>query len=86
MVTDETKRPVCFGVLERVFPMGNQGLRHSPEGCMACSHKTACLREALTFDPGAKDVKEERVDRAYASGNLSFLSRWSRKKSLAGKK
>ncbi len=84
-MTDEMTRPVCFGVLETVFPMGKKGLRHSPDGCMACPHKTPCLREALTFDPGAKEVTAERVDRAYASGNLSFLSRWARKKSLAGK-
>jgi len=85
-VTDEPTKPVCYGVLENVFPLGDDGLRHSPECCMACPHKTPCLRAALTTDPKADDVKEEKVDRAYASGNLSFLSRWSKKKSLAGKK
>jgi hypothetical protein len=85
-LTDEINKPACYGVLERVFPMGDEGLRHSPEPCMACPHKTPCLRRALSTDPRADDVTEERVDRAYASGNLSFLGRWSRKKSLAGKK
>ena len=27
-------------------------------------------------------VREEKVDRAYASGMMSFLERWSRKKEL----
>ena len=83
---EESNKPVCYGILETVFPLGDDGLRHSPEGCMACPHKTPCLREALTSDPAAGQVKEEKVDRAYAAGNLSFLSRWSRKKTLAGKK
>lgn len=85
-VTDEMTRPACHGVLDEVFPMGEAGLRHSPERCLACPHKTPCLRAALSSDPHADRVRDERVDRAYASGNLSFLERWSRKKSLAGKK
>jgi len=86
VVTDESKKPVCYGVLDEVFPMGGEGLRHSPERCMACSHKTPCLRTALSTDPEADHLREERVDRAYAAGNLSFIERWARKKSLAGKK
>jgi len=84
-VTDEPKKPVCYGVMDKVFPMGDDGLRHSPERCMACPHKTPCLRSALSTDPEADNVREERIDRAYTAGNLSFLARWSKKKSLAGK-
>lgn len=85
-MTDEGKKPACYGVLDEVFPLSADGLRHSPERCMACPHKTPCLRDALSTDPAADQVREEKVDRAYAAGNLSFLSRWARKKSLAKKK
>ena len=85
-VTDQEKRPLCYARLETVFPIGKDGLRHSPEKCMACPHKTPCLRGALSEDPAADEVHEERVDRAYESGSISFFSRWSRKKRLASKK
>lgn len=84
-MSDEPKKPVCYGVMEEVFPLSEDGLRHSPERCMACPHKTQCLRSALSSDPEADTVREERIDRAYDAGNLSFLARWSRKKALAGK-
>jgi hypothetical protein len=31
-------------------------------------------------------VREEMIDRAYASGVMGFLDRWSRKKALQAKK
>lgn len=73
--------PSCHGDLETVFPMGPEGLRESPESCLACPHKTGCLRRALRGDQGMA-VREEKVDRAYASGTMGFLERWSRKKAI----
>ncbi len=75
------KRPSCFGILDTVFPQGEDGLRHSPETCLLCTHKTKCLRSAMKGNSGLK-VKEERVDRVYESGNMTFLERWSQKKYL----
>ncbi len=75
------KIPDCFGDLKTVFPKGENGLRNSPESCLECSHKTACLRSAIESDKGLK-VREEHIDRAYTSGTLSFLERWSQKKVL----
>lgn len=80
------EKPSCYAQIEAVFPLGEDGLRHSPEACMACPHKTPCLRAALTRDPKADEVHSERVDRAYDAGSISFLSRWSRKKSLANRR
>lgn len=71
----------CFGDLKTVFPKGENGLRSSPESCLECSHKTECLRSAIESDKGLK-VREEHIDRAYRSGTLSFLERWSQKKVL----
>ncbi len=69
----------CFGDLKLVFPMGADGLRHTPESCMACPDKTGCLQAAMESTGGLK-VREEKLNRAYESGMVGFLERWSRKK------
>lgn len=78
----DQEKPDCFGIIDRVFPMGDDGLRHSPEACMACIHKTDCLRSAIANPDGVK-VREEIVDRAYQSENIGFFERWSRRKYLS---
>lgn len=81
----EDEKPVCFGALETVFPMGEDGLRVSPERCiMGCTHKTDCLRSALEGSKG-DSVQNEMLDRKYESGTIGFLERWSKKKALASK-
>ncbi len=77
--------PYCFGKLENVFPLAEDGLRHTPESCMPCLYKTECLRTAVSSADGLI-VHEEKVDRAYAAGAIGFLERWSRRKSLYRKK
>jgi len=74
--------PICFGDLEVVFPKHDDGLRASPETCMACPHKTACLRAAMNGRSGIS-VRGEVIDRAYSSGSMGFFERWSRKKELS---
>lgn len=74
-------RPGCFGNLDRVFPMNEGGLRRSSERCFACAEKSECLRAAVS-GKNQITVEEEKVDRAYKSGKISFLQRWSRKKVL----
>ena len=73
--------PYCFGKLENVFPLSDDGLRHTPESCMPCLYKTECLRTAVSQEQGLV-VHEEKVDRAYAAGTIGFFERWSRRKSL----
>ncbi|MGD8982342.1 MAG: hypothetical protein PVF42_12180 [Desulfobacterales bacterium] len=80
----DKKYPKCFGELETVFPKTKDGLRNTPEACLDCCHKTACLRSAMRGAGGVK-VREEIVDRAYDSGMMSFLERWSKKKQLKRK-
>ena len=77
--------PDCFAQLETVFPMGKDGLRNTPQTCLACRHKTECLRRAIQSRDGLK-VREEQVDRAYSSGMIGFLERWSRKKAIERRK
>lgn len=85
MTVNQKKFPPCFGDLETVFPLGEEGLRQSPESCMPCCYKTQCLRKAMA-QRGGITVREEMVDRAYASGVMGFLDRWSRKKALQAQK
>ena len=81
MTSKKNKLPKCFAHLETVFPMGKDGLRITPDSCLACSHKTECLRAAIQGRDGLK-VKEERIDRAYNSGMIGFFERWSKKKAI----
>lgn len=79
------RRPYCFADLDTVFPMQASGLRETPPACMVCHCKTECLRTAIGRC-GGEAVEEERVDRAYKAGAMSFLDRWSRKKRLHQKR
>lgn len=78
------EQPVCFGILDNVFPKNEDGLRSSPESCFPCHYKTDCLKQAIKGTDGLK-IQEEKVDRAYQSGMISFLERWSRKKFIKQK-
>ena len=82
--TSPQQYPVCFGRLDIVFPKGTDGLRNTPEGCMGCFHKVACLRSAIAGPEGLK-VQEEKIDRAYTSGMITFFERWSKKKDFKRK-
>ena len=81
MTEENNKYPDCFGVLDHVFPMGEEGLRHTPESCLPCIHKIECLKAAMGRSDGLK-VREESLDRAYAAGMVGFWERWSQKKSF----
>lgn len=81
MSHDPVHRPSCFGDLAVVFPPSENGLRASPETCLACGHKTECLKTAMARESGLR-VREEMVTRAYESGVIGFFERWSRKKQL----
>lgn len=78
---NNAEKPACFGDLETVFPMGADGLRHTPVDCLRCANKTECLRQAMAARDGLK-VKEAMVDRAYRAGMMGFWERWSRKKAI----
>jgi hypothetical protein len=78
---DSKKKPDCFGRLETVFPKKEDGLRHTPENCMACEYKTPCLKAAMNGARGI-NVREEMVNRSYEAGLIGFWRRWSQKKTL----
>ena len=73
------EHPECFGQLDTVFPMGEEGIRTSPPDCMKCPFAKPCLQAALRSPEGLK-LQEEKVDQAYEHGLIGKLERWSRKK------
>ena len=81
MTHKKNQPPDCFACLETVFPTAKDGLRNTPEKCLACCHKTECLRMAIQGRDGLT-VREEQIDRAYQSGMIGFFERWSKKKAI----
>ncbi len=81
-MNQDNEKPECFGVLEKVFPMGDKGLRQTPDDCFyQCSVKTKCLQQAMATKDGVK-VEEEIIERGTKSGAMNFFERWSRKKQV----
>ena len=72
----------CFGILERVFPMGKEGLREIVPTCFECHEKKECLQTALKTDDGFK-LREEALSRQPVGGMIGRLRRWSEKKELS---
>lgn len=79
MVDNKIDAPECFGQLDTVFPVGEEGLRTSPPECMRCPFAKSCLQAAMRSPEGLK-LQEEKVDQAYEHGLIGKLDRWSRKK------
>ena len=71
----------CFGDLDKVFPMGKEGLREVPPNCFDCHDKKSCLQKALTTIKGL-DIKSELLERNPSTGVVGWLKRWSEKKAL----
>ena len=78
----ETAEKGCFGVLDRVFPLAESGLREVPAGCFQCPERIACLKSAVSSREGLR-MREEMLDRAEKAGLVGRIERWSRKKELS---
>ncbi len=76
----KTEMP-CFGQLDKVFPVGDEGLREVPSTCFDCAEKTPCMKAALASKEGLA-FRGEILGRTDAKGLLGRLRRWSRKKEL----
>lgn len=82
MNSEKENKPSCFGNLDSVFPMGDDGLRISPDSCrIECEYRTECLKSALEGSKG-DSVQAELLDRKYESGKIGFFERWAKKKTL----
>ena len=81
MSSDSKERPACYGDLNKVFPLREDGFRVSPIECLQCIDKTECLRRAIGEASGFS-VREEMIDRAYRGGVIGFFQHWSQKKNI----
>jgi len=72
----------CFGILGKVFPLGEKGFREIVPTCFDCSERIPCLKEALSTKEGL-EMRSENLNRAAASGLIGRLQRWSQKKELS---
>jgi hypothetical protein len=72
----------CYGVLDRIFPVGEEGLREIVPECFNCPYRKACLQEALKTKEGLL-LRSEVLDRVPATGLSGKLRRWSEKKHLS---
>ena len=72
----------CFGILDRVFPVSDSGLREIVPECFNCPERVSCLKEALSTEEGI-EMRSEILDRAPTRGLTGRLKRWSQKKELS---
>jgi hypothetical protein len=76
-----TEKRECYGVLDKVFPMGDEGMREVPPRCQECSGRVACLRTAMSTPEGIA-LRAEMGNRAPAKGIWGRLQAWSMRKEL----
>ena len=72
----------CFGILDKVFPMGREGLREIVPGCFDCPDRGPCLKTALATREGLA-LRSEVLDRTPARGFVERLKRWSERKEFS---
>lgn len=72
----------CFGILDRVFPVTDRGLREIVPECFECGDRLSCLKEALATKEGI-EMREDILKRAPADGLMGRIKRWSEKKELS---
>jgi len=78
----DKKKKDCFGILDNVFPMGDEGLREIVPACFDCPDKKACLQAALHTQQGL-ELKGELLEREPARGVVGRIRRWSERKTLS---
>ena len=81
---NETRKD-CFSHLDKVFPMGGEGLRQVPPACFDCKDRKSCMRSALETREGLV-FREELLERSPSGGIVGRIKRWSEKKTLAGRR
>ncbi len=72
----------CYGILDKVFPVGSNALREITPECFHCPERTSCLKSALYTEEGL-NMRGEILDRAATSGLIGRLQLWSQKKELS---
>ena len=71
----------CYGVLDKVFPVGEEGLREIVKACFQCPDRVSCLKAAMGTQEGL-EMRMQNLDRAASGGMIGRLRRWSYRKEL----
>ena len=71
----------CYGILNRVFPVGPGGLREVVPACFECPLRVECLRAALKTEEGL-EMRSEKLEGNEPGSFVGRLKRWSEKKAL----
>ncbi len=72
----------CFGILDKVFPLGKEGLREIVPACFDCPQRKECLQAALQTEEGF-ELRSQVLERSSARGIVGRLRRWSEKKEMS---
>ena len=71
----------CYGILDEVFPYGEEGLRVVPPDCLKCPDRLQCLKTAINTKEGC-EMRSDNLRKIPARGFLDRVRRWSQKKEL----
>ena len=74
-------KKACFGVLDKVFPVGKEGLREVPQDCFECNDRMPCLKKAIDTKEGY-EMRSDNLERIPPEGIVGRIKRWSQKKEL----
>jgi len=72
----------CFGILDKVFPVTDRGLREVVPECFQCPERVSCLKTAISTSEGI-EMRSELLAKNTAGGLKGRLHRWSEKKALS---
>lgn len=72
----------CYGILERVFPVGEREMREVVPECFDCDDRVECLKAALATSEGL-GYREDLLEERSSGGFIGLIRRWSEKKMLS---
>ncbi|MBN2419571.1 MAG: hypothetical protein JXL81_09325 [Deltaproteobacteria bacterium] len=76
------EKKACYGILDKVFPFGNEGLRQVPPDCLRCPDRLSCLKAAISTKEGC-EMRSDNLRKIPAKGLIDRIKRWSQKKELS---
>jgi hypothetical protein len=76
------EKKTCYGILDKVFPYGEEGLRAVPQDCFDCPERLQCLKNAIATKEGL-EMRSENLERIPVNGMFDRIKRWSQKKELS---
>lgn len=75
------EKKACYGILDEVFPFGEEGLRVVPPDCFKCPDRLPCLKIAVNSKEGC-EMRSANLEKVPARGIIDRFKRWSQKKEL----